>query len=149
MDETIIYPIIAIVSLLIGVFAGRIVLKKAYKQEELKTKEKAELLIKEAEISSENLKKNKILEAKEKFLKLKAEFEEEANRKKNQIISNENKLKQREQNFSKQIEKMKRREAELESSTENLNAQLEIIAKRKEEMEKVKKIMQKCLIFII
>ncbi|MCG8318885.1 MAG: ribonuclease Y [Cytophagales bacterium] len=139
MDETIIYPIIAIISLLIGVFAGRIVLKKAYKQEELKTKEKAELLIKEAEISSENLKKNKILEAKEKFLKLKAEFEEEANRKKNQIISNENKLKQREQNFSKQIEKMKRREAELESSTENLNAQLEITAKRKEEMEKVKK----------
>ena len=72
-------------------------------------------------------------------MKLKAEFEEEANRKKNQIISNENKLKQREQNFSKQIEKLKRREAELESSTENLNAQMEIIGKRKEEMEKVKK----------
>ena len=139
MDETIIYPIIAIVSLLIGVFVGRIVLKKVYKQEELKVKEKAELMIKEAEISSESLKKNKIIEAKEKFLKLKAEFEEEANRKKNQIISNENKLKQREQNFSKQIEKLKRREAELESSTENLNAQLEIVSKRKEDMEKVKK----------
>ena len=114
MDETIIYPIIAIVSLLIGVFVGRIVLKKVYKQEELKVKEKAELMIKEAEISSESLKKNKIIEAKEKFLKLKAEFEEEANRKKNQIISNENKLKQREQNFSKQIEKLKRREKVLQ-----------------------------------
>ena len=42
------------------------------------------MLIKEAELTSENIKKDKILEAKEKFLKLKAEFEEEPNEKKNQ-----------------------------------------------------------------
>ncbi len=138
MDVTIIVLITAVVALIVGIVIGRILLKNAFKQEENKAKEKSSLLIKEAEISAENIKKNKILEAKEKFLKLKAEFEEEANRKKNQIISNEGKLKQREQNFSKQIEKIKRREAELESSTENLNAQMEIISKRKEELEKVK-----------
>ena len=139
MDETIIYLIIGVAALLVGIVIGRILLKKAFNQEEKKAAEKAELLMKEAKISAENIKKNKILEAKEKFLKLKAEFEEEANRKKNQIISNENKLKQREQNFSKQMEGLKRKEAEFESSTENLNAQIEIINKRKEEMEKEKK----------
>ncbi len=138
MDVMVIVLITAVVALVVGVLIGRVLLKNAFKQEENKAKEKSSLLIKEAEISAENIKKNKILEAKEKFLKLKAEFEEEANRKKNQIISNEGKLRQREQNFSKQIEKIKRREAELESSTENLNAQMEIIAKRKEDLEKVK-----------
>lgn len=138
MDATIMVIITAVIALVVGLLIGRILLKNAYKQEEIKVKEKSALLMKEAEISAENIKKNKILEAKEKFIKLKVEFEEEAGRKKNQIINNEGKLKQREQSFSKQIEKIKRREAELESSTENLNAQMEIISKRKEELEKVK-----------
>ncbi len=138
MDAIYIYLIIAIGALLIGVFVGLFLLKRAFKEDERKAKDRADSVIKEAEISAENIKKNRILEAKEKYLKLKSEFEQEANRKKNQIISNENKLKQREQNFSKQIEKLKRKEAEFESSTENLNAQVEIINKRKEDLEKVK-----------
>lgn len=138
MDDLIIYIIIGVVALVIGFLIGNFLLKQALKGKEKKANEKAEALIREAEVSAENIKKNKILEAKEKFLKLKSEFEEEANRKKNQIISNENKLKQREHNFGKQIESMKRKEAELESKSENLNAQIDIVNKRKEELEKVK-----------
>ena len=62
------------------------------------------MILKEAQLSAESIKKDRVLEAKEKYLKLKSEFEEESNRKKNQIITNENKLKQRESNLSKQIE---------------------------------------------
>ncbi|HEY9005968.1 MAG TPA: Rnase Y domain-containing protein, partial [Ohtaekwangia sp.] len=66
--------------------------------------DRAKLIIKEAEIAAENLKKDRILEAKEKILKMRSEFEEEANKKKNLIISNEQKIKQREQTLSKEIE---------------------------------------------
>ncbi len=141
MIEIIYYFLIAIVALGIGIFVGRSIFTQSQKKKEADAKSKAELIIKEAGITAENIKKDKILEAKEKFLRLKSEFEEEANKRKNQILSNENKLKQREQNMAKQIEQLKRKEAELDSTTENLNAQLEILNKRKEELEKIK--MQK------
>jgi len=124
--------------LVVGVAAGYFMLKNALKKHEIKAKENADLIIKEANINAETIKKDKILEAKEKFLKLKTEFEEEANKKKNFIISNEAKIKQREQNISKQIEQLKRKEDEIDSMKENLNAQMEIVKKRKAELEKVR-----------
>ena len=59
------------------------------------------MILQEAKIKGESLKKDKILQAKEQYLKLKGEFESESNRKKNQLISNESKLKQRERNQTK------------------------------------------------
>jgi ribonuclease Y len=137
MEGIIIYVIIAgVVGLIAGVIISRILLQKRNKDLEVKAKKQADLIVKEAEISAENIKKDKILEAKEKFLKLKSEFEEEASRRKNQIIGNENKLKQREQNLSKQFEQAKRAETKASELKENLENQLEIVAKRKEDLEK-------------
>ena len=130
--------ITAIVALIVGVVIGRVLLKNALKGLETKAREDAELIIKEAEIKAESAKKDKIFEAREKFLKLKTEFEEEANKKKNQIIANENKLKQREQNLSKQFEQTQRKEAELDSLKENLSAQMEIVNRKKNELDKIK-----------
>lgn len=130
--------ITAIVALGAGIGIGRVLLARAFSQQEKKMKEKAKLIIKEAELNAENIKKDRILEAKERFLKMKTEFEEESNRKKNLIISNEQKLKQREQTVAKQMEQSKRREAELDSMKENLTAQLEIVNKRKEETERLR-----------
>jgi len=98
--------------------------------------DRAKLIIKEAEIAAENLKKDRILEAKEKILKMRSEFEEEANKKKNLIISNEQKIKQREQTLSKEIESLKRKEGELDDIRTDLSAQLEHVKKRKEELDK-------------
>ena len=138
MDNVTIIVIIGIVSLAIGALVGYVIFRKILKKDEKEAQEKANLILREAEINAENIKKDKILEAKEKFLKLKAEFEEEASKKKNLIISNENKIKQREQNLSKQMEQIQRREAELESLKENMTAQLEILKKRKNELDKVR-----------
>lgn len=128
----------ALLFLGLGLLIGRTLLKKAYQKQEQDAQEKSALIIKEAEMNAENIKKDKILEAKEKFLRLKSDFEEEANKRKNQILSNEGKLKQREQSLSKQMEVVKRKEAELDSMKENVTAQMEILNKRKEELEKIK-----------
>ena len=73
--EWIIYVIISgLVGLIAGVVLGRIFLQKRNKDFEEKAKKQADLIVKEAEISADNIKKDKILEAKEKFLKLKSEF---------------------------------------------------------------------------
>ncbi len=129
----------------IGIAIGRFLLQKVLKQEEKKIQEKANLIVKEAEIEGESIKKDKILEAKETYLKLKSEFEEEVNKKKSQIISNENKLKQKEQGISRQQEQIKRREAELESMKENISAQLQIVTKKKDDLEKIKQDQVKIL----
>ena len=66
--EGMIYVIASgVVGLLAGVIISRILLQKRNKDQEQKAKEQANLIVKEAEISAENIKKDKILEAKEKF----------------------------------------------------------------------------------
>ncbi|HEY0740509.1 MAG TPA: ribonuclease Y, partial [Chryseosolibacter sp.] len=133
--------IIAVVSGLIaaipiGLLFGTMLYKRNVAKRLEETEEKTKLILKEAEIAAENLKKDKILEAKEKILKMRSEFEEEANRKKNQIISNEQKIKQREQTISKELENLKRKEGELDDIRTDMAAQLEHVKKRKEELDK-------------
>ena len=136
MGDVVVIAIVAAVALAIGTFIGRILLKSTIAKYEKEAKDKASLIVKEAEINGETIKKDKILEAKERFLKLKSEFEEEAGRKKNQIINNEQKLKQREKNLSKQIEKSNRKREELERTQDELNEKLEVVQKKKEDLEK-------------
>jgi ribonucrease Y len=135
MSDILLIIITAIVALAIGVYIGRVMLQKVYKQQENAARQKAKAIIREAEINAESIKKDRMLEAKEKYLRLKSEFEEDANKKKNIIIQNENKVKQREQHVSKQIEDNKRRENELNKEKETLAHQQEQLQKRKEEVE--------------
>jgi ribonuclease Y len=128
-----------------GIAIGRVLLRKVFKRKEEEAEEKAKLILKEAEMTAENIKKDRILEAKEKFLKLKAEFEDESNRKKQIIITNENKLKQREQGIvtkeqtlAKMLEQTKRKETELDGLKESLAEQIEIANKKREEAEKLR-----------
>src|SRR5688500_20062803 len=120
----------ALVSLGIGIFIGRSLLRQVLKREEEEAREKAKLIIREAELNAESVKKDRILEAKEKYLRLKSEFEEEVSKKKNIIIQNENKVKQREQQLNTQLEQIKKKENELSNQKEQLNAQLDGIQKR-------------------
>lgn len=130
-----------IIAALLGLGLGGVIaslfLKNNAKKLEEEAKEKAKSIVREAEINAEALKKDRILEAKEKYLKLKAEFEDDANKKKAIIITNENKLKQREQVLSKELEQIKRKEAELDSKKENLTAQLHSVQVKKEELDRV------------
>jgi ribonuclease Y len=124
-------PII-IFSLLIGNF----LYKRRIAKNQQANEEKARLIVKEAELQAENIKKDRILEAKEKFLKMKQEFEEDANRKKNQIINNEQKIKQREAQLSKELETLKRKESDIDEERQSLAQQHELVKKRKEELDK-------------
>ncbi len=123
-------------TILLSVLFSNILYRRKSKRRQEEVEEKSQLIIKEAEITAENIKKDKILEAKEKILKMRSEFEEEANRKKSLIITNEQKLKQREQALSKEMEAIKRREGELDDLRTDLAAQLDHVRKRKEDIDK-------------
>jgi ribonuclease Y len=137
MSPTIIAIIVGLAaSIPVGLLFGSGLYKRKLSRRREETDEKSKLILKEAEIAAENLKKDKIIEAKEKILKMRSEFEDEANRKKSQIISNEQKIKQREQTISKELENIKRKEGELDDLRTDMAAQLEHVKKRKEELDK-------------
>lgn len=130
------YAVALVATILLSLLFGTFLYKRKQKRNLQANEEKAKLIVKEAELQAENIKKDKILEAKEKLLKMKQEFEEEANRKKNQIISNEQKIKQREGQLAKELETLKRKEAEVDAEKQSLAHQHELVKKRKEELDK-------------
>src|SRR6201999_2976732 len=79
-----------------GVVIGRFLLRKLFKDQEISAQNKVKKILKEAENNAEILKKNRLLEAKEKFLQMKAEHEQEINAKNNAMNQRENAMKQKE-----------------------------------------------------
>ena len=98
-------------------------------------KTKYDTIIKEAETEAEVIKKNKLLEVKEKFLNKKADLEKEVAQRNQKIQQAENKLKQREMVLNQKNEELQRKRNETEAIKENLDAQLVIIEKKKEELD--------------
>ena len=98
-------------------------------------KSKYENILKEAENEAEVMKKNKLLEVKEKFLNKKADLEKEVAARNQKIQQAENKLKQREMVLTQRQEELQRKKQEAEAIKANLEAQLEVIDKKKEELD--------------
>ena len=99
------------------------------------SKSKYKAVIKEAEAEAEVIKKNKLLEVKEKFLNKKAELEKEVNIRNQKIQQAENRIKQREQQLNQRQEELQRRSKEADAIRENLDNQLQVVEHRKEELE--------------
>ena len=98
--------------------------------------------IKEAEEQGENLKKSKLLEAKEKFLNMKAEFEKEvqARNSKIQQIENraqqsESRAQQKEQQLNQKQKELDRKNSELDNVRANLEKQLAEVDVKKTELD--------------
>ena len=102
-------------------------------------KTRARSIIREAEAEAEVMKKEKMLQAKEKFLQLKAEHEKEINIRNSRVLAIENKAKQKEVAISQRIEEYQRKKKEIDAVRENLDLQLELVEKKSEELEKMRK----------
>ena len=136
MDIQLIALIGAGLTIAFSFLIGTLLYKRKVKRTRHEYEGRAKLIVKEAELKAENIKKDRILEAKEQFLKMKQEFDEDANRKKNQIIGNEQKIKQREAQLSKELEHVKRKEQDLDEDRKSLAQQHELVRKRKEELDR-------------
>ena len=130
MNQILIYLLDGLAGLVLGVVIGSFILRK------LNTK-KLEALMREAEEKAEVIKKEKILQAKERFLELKAEHEKNVNERNNAVLVNENRIKQKESQISQKYEELQRKQNELNTIRENLNNQLEIVTKKQAEYDKI------------
>ena len=106
-------------------------------------KTKYDNIIKEAETEAEVIKKNKLLEVKEKFLNKKADLEKEVALRNQKIQQVENKLKQREMVLNQKQEEVQRKRNETEAIKENLEAQIAIVEQKKGEWDLKKEELEK------
>ncbi|OPZ14367.1 MAG: Ribonuclease Y [Bacteroidetes bacterium ADurb.BinA261] len=98
---------------------------------------RAKKILSDAEKDAEVIKKNKLLEAKEETLQMKAEVEKQANARLAKIQNVENRLKQREMQLNQHHEELNKKNTELDELKVNLDNQHELLEKRKQEIEKL------------
>jgi len=122
--------IAVIVSFTIGATITYFMQQRAFKT-------RSKNIIKDAEVEAEVLKKEKILQAKEKFFHLKTEHEKIINEKNSRILVAENRIKQKEASLSQKLEDYQRKKTELDAIRNNLNIQIDVVDKKEEELEKL------------
>ena len=136
MEPTILYIIIGAVTLIIGVIAGRFAFAKNTKKQVEEADLLAQSLIKEAQLRAENIRKEKELEAKEKFVQLKSEYDREINERNRKISETENRARQKEQSINQKEGGLDKQIKENEAIKENLNRQIEVVNLKRTELEK-------------
>ena len=135
MDNIIISLIVGIVALIVGIGVTIMVQKKL-------ATSKAKTIIDEATSEAENIKKTKILEAREEELKIKSEAEKQANSRMAKIQQQEAKMKQRELQLNQQQSENQRQRNDIEATKANLENQFSIVESKKAELDKLKRAAQ-------
>ena len=123
-------------ALIAGLVAGKVVFSGSSRKKMEETDLKVQNLIKEAELRAETIRKEKELEAKERFVQLKSAHEKEVNERNRKISESENRIRQREQSINQKESGLEKQVKENESIKENLKRQIEVVNLKRTELEK-------------
>ncbi len=137
MDSQLIIPIITgIVAALVGLGLGRLIFSKNTASKLEEAQKQADQILSEAASKAENIKKERMLEAKEKFVQLKADHDKEVFERNRKLSDSENRIKQKEQTINQKTESLEKQVKENDSIKEHLNRQIEIVNQKRTELEK-------------
>ena len=118
----------------VGLLVGAVI---AYILSNSRLNKKVQQRLAEAENQAEAIKRDKLLEVKEKFLNKKAELEKEVQIRDQKLQQNENRLRQKEMQLNQRHNDLQRKHQEADAVRENLEAQISVIESKKEELEKL------------
>jgi ribonuclease Y len=133
MGGILFYIIIGVAGLILGGVLTGTVLNRALER-------KRDALLKDAMEKAEVVKKEKILQAKEKFLQLKGEHEKFIHEKNEELGRNENRFKQKEGTLNQKVEEFAKKQKEVITIKQNLAQQMEIINKKQTDLDKAMKV---------
>ena len=123
-----------IISGFVGLLVGAVI---AYILSNSRLNKKVQTRLEEAENQAEAIKRDKLLEVKEKFLNKKAELEKEVQIRDQKLQQNENRLRQKEMQLNQRQGDLQRKHQEADAVRENLENQMSLIENKKEELEKL------------
>ncbi|MGB8194932.1 MAG: ribonuclease Y [Chitinophagaceae bacterium] len=136
LDQNILLIIIGAVALIIGIIAGKLIFAKNTRKQVEEADAQAQKIVKEAQTTAENLKKEKLLEAKERFVQLKAEHDKEVLDKNRRMGESENRVKQKELSITQKMEQLERQVKDNDTIKENLSRQIDVVNQKRTELEK-------------
>ncbi|WP_250432358.1 ribonuclease Y [Hanstruepera flava] len=140
MDNTI---LIIVGGILLGIIIGFIVAKVLERNNASKlvksAKKSAAAIIKEANHEGESIKKDKILQAKEKFIELKSEHEKVILARDKKMAEAEKRTRDKESQVSGELSKNKKLNDSLEEKIKDYNHRLDILQKKKGELDRLHK----------
>ncbi len=136
MELNIMSLIFAIVGLVAGIIAGKVLFAKNTQKQLEDADQQAQRIIADAQTQSETLKKERILEAKEKYVQLKSDYEKEVLDRNRKIGETENRLKQKEVVINQKDSNIEKQLKENDAIKENLNRQLDVVSQKRNELEK-------------
>src|SRR5690606_36462333 len=122
--------VIGIIGLIIGAVLAWYLTGKA-------ANSRAQNILSDAEKDAEVIKKNKLLEAKEEIISMKAEAEKQANARASKLQIAENRLKQREMSLNQRHEEFSKKGQEIDTIRLNLENQQELLDKKSAELERI------------
>ncbi|AZQ58593.1 ribonuclease Y [Maribacter sp. MJ134] len=138
MDSTMII-IAGIVGLAIGFAIAKFMEKGKASKTIANAKRDASRILKEAQTEGDSIKKDKIFQAKEKFLELKAEHEKVIINKDKKISEAEKRTRDKESQISNELAKNKKLNAQLDSRLKDIEQRKEFYEKKQSELEKLHK----------
>lgn len=136
MDQNILSYIIGGVAFVIGIVAGKLIFAKSTKQKVDEAEAIARKTVADAEAKAETIKQQKQLEAKEKFLQLKAEHDKEVLDRNRKLSEVENRTRQKEQSINAKMDQLEKQVKENDAIKDNLSRQIEVVNLKRTELEK-------------
>lgn len=137
MNDIILPIIIGIVAVIVGYGIAKILEKNKATHIIKSAKKRATSIAKQADKEAESLKKDKILQAKEKFLELKAEHERVILNRDKKISESEKRTREKESKVTSELAKTKNLNISLESKKNEYNERLTFLDKRQVEIDKM------------
>ena len=136
MDPIIIYIIIGVAALIVGAILDKLLFSKNTKKQVEEAQIMADKIIADGQLQAETLKKEKLLEAKEKFVQLKLDHERDVLQRTQKLNESENRAKQKEQSINQKEGNLEKQLKENDQIKENLNRQIEVVNIKRTELEK-------------
>ena len=106
--EQILLVIIGVVALVIGIILGKFIFAKSTKNLFETAQQQAQQIVSDAEAKAETIKKEKQLEAKERFVQLKAEHDREIQQRNSKMADAENRISQKEQSINQKEQNLEK-----------------------------------------
>ncbi|HWK02928.1 MAG TPA: ribonuclease Y [Puia sp.] len=128
--------IVGIIALIIGVLLGKVLFAKNTQKQVEDAEHQAKKLVADAQITAENLKKEKLLEAKERFVQLKSEHDKEVLERNRKLNEGDARIKQKEQGINQKLENLDKQAKDNDVIKENLTRQIEVVNQKRTELEK-------------
>jgi len=133
------YIIIGIVALAMGFGIAKILEKQRASGTIKNAKRAASRILKEAQKEAETIKKDKMLQAKEKFIELKSEHEKVILSREKKMVDTEKRIRDKESKLSQELNTNKKVNQEIEAKIKDYDYRLEFLEKKKKEADKIHK----------